>query len=110
MYLSEHSPPHKIRRIHIRNKTAVPNFQGMSIPLVFETLYQGNKIASLGLSDQSHSWWFYMWNTDTGAPILCVELCLLGFEMDSTIFHQPYLCHGCPGQEATRKKGVRTGN
>lgn len=36
MYLSEHTPSHKIRRIHIRNKTPVPNLQGMSIPLVFE--------------------------------------------------------------------------
>lgn len=49
MYLSEHRPLHKTRKIHIRNKTPVPNLQGMSIALVFETLYQGNKIASLGL-------------------------------------------------------------
>lgn len=54
MYLAEHSPPHKTRRIRIRNKTPVPNLQGMSIALVFESLYQGNKIASLELSDQSH--------------------------------------------------------
>lgn len=55
MYLSEHNPPHKTRRIHISNRTPVPKLQGMSIALVFEALYQDNKITCLGPSDQSHS-------------------------------------------------------
>lgn len=102
MYLSEHTPPHKIRRIHIRNKTPVPNLQGMSIPLVFEI---STKAIKLLLWDRQIKVIHCGFTCGILTPEhLCVELCFLGFEMDSTIFHQPYLCHGCAWSESNKEE------